>query len=110
MMDGRVVGSLMTIVIILLPQNPHLQKLKPSPVLQHLHRHQAELVHKQQVVATQLQHQRVVAQLQMFITPHQAIVTIHLTVPITQLQLARQLVQDMVVILHQSSLILVTLH
>ena len=48
---------------------------KLSPVLQHHHQHQVELVHKHQAVVTQHLHQPVVAQLQMFITPHQAIVT-----------------------------------
>ena len=79
MMDGRVVGRHMTTVIILPLQKlpPNLQKLKLLAALQHHHQHQVELVHKHQVVVIHHlhQHQPVVAQLQMFITPHQAIVT-----------------------------------
>ena len=111
MMDGRVVGIHMTTVIILLPQKPplNLQKLKLLVVLQHQHHHQVELGRKQQVVVTQHQHRLVVVQRQMSITLLQVIHTTHHSVQIIQLQPARQLVQHMVVMLHQSNSILVIL-
>ena len=59
MMDERVVGSLMTTVIILPPQKPPLTPLKLLLVLQHQQKPQVELVRKQQVVATQHLHQPV---------------------------------------------------
>ena len=99
MMDGRVVGIHMTTAIILPPLSLLQRVLKPLPVLQHHHQHQVELAHKQQVVVTHHQHQRVVVQLQMFITLPQVTVTTPQTVQTIHLHPVRQLVQVMVVTL-----------
>ena len=105
MMDGRVVGIHMTTVIILPPLSL-LQRVLP---LLQVHHHHQKMVLQHQAVVTQHLHQPVVAQLQMFITLPQVILTTHHSVQITQRQPARQLVQHMVVMLHQSNSILVIL-
>ena len=105
MMDGRVVGIHMTTVIILLP----LSLLQRVLQLLQVHHHHQKMVLQHQAVVTQHLHQPVVAQRQMFITLPQVILTTPQTVQTTQRQPARQLVQVMVVILHQSSLIPVIL-
>ena len=82
----------MTTVIILPLQKLLLQQLKLLLVLKHHQRLQVELVRKQQVVVTHQLHQPVAVQLQMFITPHQVIVTTPQTVQTIHLHPVRQLV------------------
>ena len=105
MMGGRVAGTHMTTVII----PPALSLLQRVLPLLQVHHHHQKMVLQHQAVVTQHLHQPVVAQLQMFITLPQVILTTHHSVQITRLQLARQLVQHMVVMLHQSNSILVIL-